>query len=88
MKKPTFNQTVDKIRDAIRQSLSPRHVPARIVEAKDIPYTLNGKKMETLVRDILCKRKIGNLGSVANPECLSEYERFADTPFETTSARL
>ncbi|KAF9769515.1 hypothetical protein IL306_013063 [Fusarium sp. DS 682] len=88
MKEPAFNQTVEKIRDAIRQNLSPRHVPARIVEAKDIPYTLNGKKMETLVRDILCKRKIGNLGSVANPECLSEYEKFADMPFETTSARL
>ncbi|KAF5702007.1 acetoacetate ligase [Fusarium globosum] len=88
MKEATFSQTVDMIRDAIRQNLSPRHVPARIVEAKDIPYTLNGKKMETLVRDILCKRKIGNLGSVANPECLREYENFTDMPFETTSARL
>ncbi|KAF5701108.1 acetoacetate ligase [Fusarium mundagurra] len=88
MKSPTFTSVVEKIREAIRQDLSPRHVPALILEAQDIPYTLNGKKMETLVRDILCKRKVGNLGSVANPECLIEYQKFADMPFETTSSRL
>ncbi|KAF5650798.1 acetoacetate ligase [Fusarium tjaetaba] len=88
MKAPTFKETVEKIRDAIRQDLSPRHVPALILEAQDIPYTLNGKKMETLVRDILCKRKIANLGSVGNPECLVEYERFANMPLEPTSSRL
>ncbi|KAF4443579.1 acetoacetate- ligase [Fusarium acutatum] len=88
MKAPTFKETVEKIRDTIRQDLSPRHVPALILEAQDIPYTLNGKKMETLVRDILCKRKVGNLGSVANPECLAEYERFANMPLEPTPSRL
>ncbi|KAF5541290.1 acetoacetate ligase [Fusarium mexicanum] len=88
MKAPTFKETVEKIRDAIRQDLSARHVPALFLEVQDIPYTLNGKKMETLVRDILCHRKVENLGSVANPECLVEYERFANTPFESTSSKL
>ncbi|KAF5574290.1 acetoacetate ligase [Fusarium pseudoanthophilum] len=88
MKAPNFKETAEKIRDAIRQDLSPRHVPTLILEAQDIPYTLNGKKMETLVRDILCKRKIANLGSVGNPECLVEYERFSNMPLEPTSSRL
>ncbi|PNP79740.1 hypothetical protein FNYG_06833 [Fusarium nygamai] len=88
MKAPTFKESVEKIRDAIRQDLSPRHVPALILEVQDIPYTLNGKKMETLVRDILGKRKVANLGSVANPECLVEYERFANTPLEPTTPKL
>ncbi|KAF5232300.1 hypothetical protein FANTH_13044 [Fusarium anthophilum] len=88
MKVPTFKETVEKIREAIRQDLSARHVPALFLEVQDIPYTLNGKKMETLVRDILCHRKIANLGSVGNPECLVEYERFANTPFESTSSKL
>ncbi|KAJ4152092.1 hypothetical protein NW765_017601 [Fusarium oxysporum] len=88
MKAPTFDKSKEDVRSAIRNGLSPRHVPAQIHEVKDIPYTLNGKKMETIVRDILCKSQIGNLGSVANPECLAEYGKFANLPSEITASRL
>lgn len=36
---------VNKVKVAIRDALSPRHVPAFILETKAIPYTINGKKV-------------------------------------------
>ncbi|KAM5358690.1 hypothetical protein ACJZ2D_015081 [Fusarium nematophilum] len=88
MKGINFNRTRENIRAAIMEQLSPRHVPAYILEVKDIPFTLNGKKMEMMVKNIVCKANIGNLSSVANPECLSEYEKFADLPLATSTPRL
>jgi acetoacetyl-CoA synthetase len=32
-----------KICSAIRHALSPRHVPAKVLQVQDIPYTVNGK---------------------------------------------
>lgn len=83
-----FVRTRDQIKDSIRNQLSPRHVPAHIIEVKDIPYTLNGKKMELVVRDIVCQLKVGNLSSVANPECLEEYAQYAKLGMGSSSARL
>ncbi len=37
----------------LRSSLSPRHVPDEIHLIKEVPYTLNGKKMEVPVKRIL-----------------------------------
>ena len=66
----------NQIRDAIRTSLSPRHVPAFFLEVDAIPYTLNGKKIENVVRDIVSGRKPKTSGTVANPEALAQYYKF------------
>ena len=42
-----------KIRSAIRTSCSPRHVPTIILETPDVPYTINGKKVEVAVKKII-----------------------------------
>tara|TARA_B110000196_G_scaffold4783_1_gene4275 strand:- start:71 stop:1177 length:1107 start_codon:yes stop_codon:yes gene_type:complete len=63
-----------QIRLKISIDCSPRHVPFRIIQIKDIPYTLNGKKVEISVRNILEGKKITNLDALANPECLSYYK--------------
>ncbi|WP_084183031.1 acetoacetate--CoA ligase [Nevskia soli] len=42
-----------RIQDKLRRECSPRHVPDRIIQVPDIPYTLSGKKMEVPVRRIL-----------------------------------
>ncbi|KAL3899981.1 MAG: hypothetical protein SGCHY_001660 [Lobulomycetales sp.] len=44
---------VKRIKVEIRRLLSPRHVPAVILEIADIPYTLTGKKVEVAVKRIL-----------------------------------
>ncbi|HEV2362276.1 MAG TPA: acetoacetate--CoA ligase, partial [Acidimicrobiales bacterium] len=43
----------ERIRSAIREQLSPRHVPDRVLYVDAVPHTLNGKKVEVPVRKIL-----------------------------------
>ncbi|MFC2043845.1 acetoacetate--CoA ligase [Chloroflexota bacterium] len=64
----------DKISKTLRANASPRHVPARIMEAPDIPYTLNMKKVETAVTNILHGRPVLNRDALANPESLNYFE--------------
>lgn len=60
----------DKIRAAIRGNTTPRHVPARIVQAPDLPRTINGKLVELAVRDVVHGRPVKNLDALANPQAL------------------
>ncbi|KAF5674590.1 acetoacetate ligase [Fusarium denticulatum] len=69
-----------KIRTAIRDRYSPRHVPAYIFEVDDIPYTANGKKCEINVKHAINGNKFAVTGSVANPAALKAYEKFQDLP--------
>ena len=64
----------DRVRRRIRQSTSPRHVPARIVSVPEIPRTKSGKIVELAVRDVVHGREIKNREALANPEAL-EYFR-------------
>jgi acetoacetyl-CoA synthetase len=77
-----------EIASMIRSLLSPRHVPAYILQVKDIPYTMNGKRIEHIVRDTVCGRpaKIG--GTAVNPECLEEYRQFLKLPQSIEKSRL
>lgn len=71
----TLDEKLKKdIRDILRKNASPRHVPAVIVEVPDIPCTLNGKKVESAVTNIVNGRKVVNLDALSNPECLKFYE--------------
>jgi len=64
----------DKIRKVLRENVSPRHVPARIIEVPDIPYTLNMKKVETAVKNIIHGRPVLNRDALTNPESLDYYQ--------------
>ena len=67
----------NKIRKTLRENASPRHVPALILEAPEIPYTLNMKKVESAVTNILNGRVVSNKDALINPESLDFYERIA-----------
>ncbi|XP_030856552.2 acetoacetyl-CoA synthetase isoform X1 [Gorilla gorilla gorilla] len=64
---------VKRIRDAIRMGLSARHVPSLILETKGIPYTLNGKKVEVAVKQIIAGKAVEQGGAFLNPETLDLY---------------
>jgi len=64
-----------KIKLTLRQKASPRHVPALIFDAPDIPYTLNGKKVESAVTNIVNGRAVTNRDALANPEALDYYQK-------------
>ena len=63
-----------KVRTTLREKASPRHVPARIIEVPDIPYTLNMKKVESAVTNIIHGRPVTNRDALGNPESLDYYE--------------
>ena len=67
-----------RIRKTLRENASPRHVPALILEAPDIPYTLNMKKVESAVANILNGRPVSNRDALVNPDSLDYYYRIAD----------
>lgn len=66
---------VAKIKSSIRQGLSARHVPAVILQVHEIPYTVNGKRVEVPVKKLINGTPISKLttSTMSNPECLKEY---------------
>jgi len=66
----------EKIRSGLRAEASPKHVPALILEVPDIPYTLNMKKVETAVANIVNNRPVTNRNALVKPESLRYYAEF------------
>jgi acetoacetyl-CoA synthetase len=67
----------DKIRKTLRENASPHHVPALILEAPEIPYTLNMKKVESAVTNIISGRPVMNQDALINPHSLDFYRQVA-----------
>jgi acetoacetyl-CoA synthetase len=65
----------DKIKKTLRDKASPRHVPAIILQVPEIPYTLNMKKVESSVTNIVNGRPVTNRDALKNPDCLDYYEK-------------
>ncbi len=68
---------VARIKKAIRDNATPRHVPDKILQVADIPRTKSGKIVELAVRDVVHGRTVRNLEALANPEAL---DYFRDRP--------
>lgn len=80
------NQELDddlkhRICAALREQISPRHVPDAILAIDQVPYTLSGKKMEVPIRKILLglpRDVAANPGAMRNPESLAFFEAYAE----------
>jgi acetoacetyl-CoA synthetase len=68
----------NKIKKTLRANASPRHVPAKIIETPDIPYTLNMKKVEGAVTNTIHGRAVLNRDALKNPESLDFYENLTE----------
>lgn len=68
---------VRRIKRKLHDEASPRHAPAIVVEAPDLPHTRSGKLVELAVREIIHGRPVQNREALANPESL---EFFANLP--------
>ncbi|WP_298596238.1 acetoacetate--CoA ligase [Zoogloea sp.] len=64
---------VARIRDTIRASTTPRHVPARVVQVADIPRTKSGKIVELAVRAVVHGEPVKNVEALANPAALEHF---------------
>jgi len=70
-----------KINQTIRNNCSPRHVPNKIYEVKELPKTLNGKKIEVPIKKILMGvpfEQAVNADSLLNPETLQYFVEFRE----------
>ena len=72
------DELVDTIRKTIHSECSPRHVPAVVVPTKDIPYTINGKKVEIAVKKIIHGEDVLNRDALANPNSLDLYRNIIE----------
>ncbi|MFE4669667.1 acetoacetate--CoA ligase [Streptomyces sp. NPDC056716] len=69
-----------RIKQTIREQLSPRHVPDEVIEVPGIPHTLTGKRIEVPVKRLLQGtplEKAVNPGSIDNLGLLPFYEDLA-----------
>ncbi len=60
----------EAIRRVIRENLSPRHVPAKIIAVPDLPVTVTGKVSEAAIHNAIHGREVTNLNALANPSAL------------------
>jgi acetoacetyl-CoA synthetase len=68
-----------KIRQAIREQASPRHVPDEIIAVPAIPHTRTGKKVEIAVKRILQggdPRQVMAAGAVDDPDALAWFAAY------------
>lgn len=69
---------IKKIKMTLRTNASPRHVPARILAAPDIPYTFSGKKVESAITNIINGKAVTNRDALSNPKSLDFYEKIVE----------
>ena len=72
------DKLVSKIKDNIKNLASPRHIPSKIIQVKDIPRTLNGKKVEIAVTRLINGENVENSDVLANPESLKQFKKMLD----------
>lgn len=66
---------INKVKLAVKTHCTPRHVPAKIIAVSDIPYTINGKKVEIAVKNIINGKEVKNKNVLRNPESLELYKK-------------
>ncbi|MFC1937378.1 acetoacetate--CoA ligase [Chloroflexota bacterium] len=71
-------ELVNRIKTTIRNNTTPRHVPAKIIAIDDIPYTINMKKVEKAVWNVLHNQPVLNLDALTNPQSLELYKNLEE----------
>ena len=69
-----------RIRGKIRADISPRYVPDEVIQAPNVPKTLNGKKLEVPIKKVLLggvPSGVLNRDSVSDPSALDFYTELA-----------
>ncbi|KAK6219987.1 acetoacetate-CoA ligase [Colletotrichum tabaci] len=68
---------VAEVRDAIKRELTKRHVPKYVFQTPEIPTTVNLKKVELPVKQIVSGHTVKPSGTLLNPQSLDFYYQFA-----------
>ena len=76
--KKITDERILNIRILIKKHCSPRHVPSIILPINDIPYTINGKKVEVAVKKVIDGEEVTNKDVLANPDSLELYKNIPE----------
>ena len=68
----------DTICDVIRENTTPKHVPSKIIQVKEIPRTRSGKIVELAVKKAVQGEVVDNTSAIANPECLEYFKNLTE----------
>ena len=63
-----------RLRGAIRTRLTPRHLPQKVIQVTEIPYTVSMKKVEIAVRQTIHGLPVKNIEALSNPETLEQFK--------------
>ena len=75
----TLDDTLRKrLKTAIAENATKRHVPKHIQQVSAIPHTISGKKVEMAVRKMLHGEQVTNRDALANPEALDDFRGVLD----------
>ena len=75
------DELIKRIKLQIKSNASPRHVPSKILNVKDIPRTKNGKIVELAVKNIIEGNEVKNKEALANPEMLNEFRNLNELKY-------
>ncbi len=75
------NEMKKTIKYAIKKNCSPKHLPKKIIQIEDIPYTISGKKVELAVKKIINGIKVDNKDALINPESLKHFENLSEIAY-------
>ena len=77
MKEEISEQKISLIKKKLKEKCSPKHIPYKIIRVEDIPYTLNGKKIELAVKNLINNEEVLNESSIVNPESLEYFKNIS-----------
>ena len=89
--KPGYSLTPElrqEIKKAIKEGLSARHVPKFVLQVPDIPVTINGKKVEIAVKQVISGKDVTPSATVLNPETFHYFKRFRTLESEPRETKL
>ncbi len=78
----------NQIKTAIRNGLSARHVPAFVLAVPEIPVTVNGKKVETAIKQTISGKDVTPSSTVQNPHSVAWFKRYRTMEREPKETKL
>lgn len=76
-----FESIKATLKATIRNNTTPRHVPAKIIQVKEIPRTISGKIVELAVGNIIHDRPVTNTDALANPSALRHFRNLKELQY-------
>ena len=69
---------INELKAQISRECSHRHRPSIVLQVAGIPYTMNGKKVELAIKQILDNEPVLNIDALKNPETLKYFKNIPE----------